>query len=75
MKKIVDDSEAKIKQKPAIGKKIFLYSGHESNIGFLLATLGAYKPHIPPYGAYLMVELHLIKETYGFKVRFNWVYM
>lgn len=71
LKKIIDDSEAKIKLRPeAQNRKIFLYSGHESNVGFLLATLGVFKHHIPPYGAYVLVELHRIKDTYGIKVNF-----
>lgn len=52
-------------------RKMFLYSGHENNIVNILAVLGLYKQHIPPYCSAVMLELHkdYLTDHYGFKVR------
>lgn len=49
--------------------KCYLFSGHEYNIAHVLGALQIFKPHIPPYAAYILIELHQIDTTYGFKVR------
>lgn len=49
-------------------RKIYLYSGHEYNIAHVLAAFKLYKPHVPPYASYILIEFHKIDEQYGFKV-------
>lgn len=50
------------------GRKLFLYSGHEVTIAWLLTVMNVFEPHIPPYGAHVVVELRKIRGLYGFKV-------
>ncbi|KAL1506808.1 hypothetical protein ABEB36_006099 [Hypothenemus hampei] len=51
-------------------KKIFLYSAHETNVAILLGKLAdAYSlTAIPPYGSYVIFELHKINDSFGFKM-------
>lgn len=70
MKKVVDECKLKISGKMNENRKIYLYSGHDVNIGHLLNTLEVYKPHIPPYNAYFIFELHDIEGVYGVKVKY-----
>lgn len=50
-------------------RKIFLYSGHESTIGFMLDALRVnLEYHIPPYGSALSFELHKGETEYYVKV-------
>lgn len=49
-------------------RKIFLYSAHESNIANFLASLDVFQPQIPPYGSYILVEIHKVRGEYGVKV-------
>lgn len=70
LKQIIEDTLGKINNKPSIKqRKLVIYSAHDITIA---AFLGALKlltlERMPQYGAYLMVELHYINETYGFKV-------
>lgn len=65
----MDDTKAKIEGAEALkNRKIFLYSGHENNIAYLLTLLDVFYPHVPPFGAYVILEVHKINEIYGFKV-------
>ncbi|XP_019870445.1 venom acid phosphatase Acph-1 isoform X2 [Aethina tumida] len=66
--KVVDECKLKISGKMNENRKIYLYSGHDVNIGHLLNTLEVYKPHIPPYNAYFIFELHEIEGVYGVKL-------
>lgn len=53
-------------------KKLYLYSGHESTLGYLLFALDVLKPHIPAYGSAIMIELYKDKQSeYFIKVIFN----
>lgn len=47
--------------------RTYLYSAHETTLSYIMRTLGVFHRHIPPYGAYFAIELHRIKETYGYK--------
>ncbi|KAF5300268.1 hypothetical protein FQA39_LY11125 [Lamprigera yunnana] len=38
--------------------KIIVYSGHEINIVGLLSAMKVYNPHVPPYGACIVLELY-----------------
>lgn len=48
--------------------KIYLYSGHETNIASLLQAFGVYEPHVPEYSSAIIVELQEINEEYYVKV-------
>ena len=49
-------------------RKMFLYSGHETNIAALLQTLGVYKPHVPEYTSAVIIELYEINTRHYVKV-------
>nr|CAH7725656.1 unnamed protein product [Callosobruchus chinensis] len=70
VKKIIEDTQARIKDKAnKHGKKIHLYSAHESNVAKLLLFLGIFEPpHVPNYGSYIIIEIHEKDEEYGVKV-------
>ncbi|GLV41157.1 uncharacterized protein CBL_04681 [Carabus blaptoides fortunei] len=69
VKKVIADVRAKIEETLVPkDRKLFLYSGHEFNIANVLAALKIYKPHIPPYASYIVVELHKINNDYGLKI-------
>lgn len=67
--KILKDTVSKIQNilKPA-ERKMFLYSGHETTLGFMLDTLGVFKPHIPPYGSAILFEVHRKNDQHFIKV-------
>ncbi|KAH0944673.1 hypothetical protein HN011_009464 [Eciton burchellii] len=45
--------------------KIYLYSGHETNIASLLHAFNVYKPHVPEYSSAVILELYQFgKEHY-----------
>jgi len=71
LQKMVNDSVAKINNElePA-GRKMFLYSAHETTLGYVLHALKVSKPHIPPYGSAIILELHQRKQEYLFKLRY-----
>lgn len=70
LKKILDDSKSKIDQ--TSNKKIFLYSGHESTLGYMLNALGVnYEAHVPPYGSAISFELRKSGDQYFIKVISN----
>lgn len=50
-------------------RKMFIYGGHDFNIEILLLLLDNMdRVSMPPFGSYLIFELHKINGTYGFKV-------
>lgn len=55
-------------QNGASRTKMYLYSGHESNIAAILQALQVYKPHVPEYSSALIMELHQIDSDYYVKV-------
>lgn len=71
LKKILDDGHSII-TKPQYNKKMILLSGHDLNVGMMLATLGIYYPHLPMYGASLIFELRLMNGVYGYLVTMNY---
>ncbi|EFA02696.1 Venom acid phosphatase Acph-1-like Protein [Tribolium castaneum] len=72
LKKIVDDSKAKISgELVPKNRKIFLYSGHEVNLANMLHTLDVFEPQIPPYSSYILFELHVINRVPGFKIYYE----
>jgi len=48
--------------------KIYLYSGHETNIAGMLHAFGVYKPHVPEYSSAVILELQQIDQEYYVKV-------
>lgn len=70
LKKILADTKTKIDggMNPA-ERKMFIYSAHEMNIATTLLSLEALKlSHVPPYGAYILFEVHNIDGVYGIKL-------
>lgn len=63
LKKIITDCHMKVlstisDKYPAMAKrKLYLYSGHESTLGYFLQSMDLSRAHIPSYGAAIMVEL------------------
>ncbi|KAL6447432.1 hypothetical protein ACFW04_001556 [Cataglyphis niger] len=48
--------------------KIYLYSGHETNIASLLQAFGVYEPHVPEYSSAIIMELQEINQEYYVKL-------
>ncbi|XP_022919490.2 venom acid phosphatase Acph-1-like isoform X1 [Onthophagus taurus] len=70
--KILEEINLKINRSEEMDKtKISLLSGHDFNIIALLSTLGIYKPHLPTYAAFILVELHEIDDVLAVKVFYN----
>lgn len=67
LQKIINDISLKIDSSDDI-TKIVLYSGHDINVAYLLIALGVFKPKVPPYGSYVILEVHQIDEEYYIKV-------
>ncbi|KRT81076.1 Phosphatase, partial [Oryctes borbonicus] len=73
IKKIVEDSMQKIQNrlKPET-RKMFLYSGHESTLGYTLNALRLAEPHIPPYGSAVLIDLRKDdKNNYYIQIRYE----
>ncbi|CAH1957980.1 unnamed protein product [Acanthoscelides obtectus] len=70
IKKIIEDTQNRIKDlENKRGRKIYLYSAHESNIARLLLFLDIFQPlHVPNYGSYIIFEIHKKDDEYGVKV-------
>ncbi|CAG9772856.1 unnamed protein product [Ceutorhynchus assimilis] len=69
LKKIITDTQNKINGFSPQGRKMHIYSGHETNIAALLLSLDMLKVvELPPYASYLAVEIHRIDEIYGVKI-------
>jgi prostatic aicd phosphatase len=68
LNKIITDTKLKMQNLLPQNRKMFLYSGHEYNIVFLMKLLGIYYSHIPPYGAYILVEIHNVKGVRSVRI-------
>nr|XP_031828068.1 venom acid phosphatase Acph-1-like [Nomia melanderi]XP_031828078.1 venom acid phosphatase Acph-1-like [Nomia melanderi]XP_031828087.1 venom acid phosphatase Acph-1-like [Nomia melanderi]XP_031828093.1 venom acid phosphatase Acph-1-like [Nomia melanderi] len=53
-------------------RKIYLYSGHETNVAAVLFALGLYTPHVPGYSSAVILELHEIEDKFFVKVLHYW---
>lgn len=72
LKKIIDDSQAKIQNKLSPPtSKLFLYSAHDVSVIYILSAMNVYFPHVPPYGAYVLIEVHRINNAAGIIVSYN----
>uniref|UniRef100_A0A1Y1NBG3 acid phosphatase n=1 Tax=Photinus pyralis TaxID=7054 RepID=A0A1Y1NBG3_PHOPY len=71
VKQILKDSLAKVDGtlKPA-NRKIFLYSAHETTLGYLLFNLRVFPMEVPDYGNAILVELHKRHGEYFLKIRY-----
>jgi len=49
--------------------KIYLYSGHETNIASLLHAFNVYKPHVPEYSSAVILELYQFGKEHYVKVK------
>lgn len=70
LKKIITDTQKKIDAtlNPS-NKKLFVYSAHETNVATILLALEAFKiADIPPYGSYVLFEVHQVDGIYGLKL-------
>lgn len=67
LKEVIDNTHFKINSTSQT-PKLFLYSGHEFNVGSILSTLNVFEEHLPPYSAYILIELHKKDNLYGIKV-------
>ncbi|XP_076251276.1 venom acid phosphatase Acph-1-like [Rhynchophorus ferrugineus] len=72
LKKIIEDSRSKINGtlQPE-ERKIFIYSAHERNLAFALIILGIFNDRVPPFGCFILYEVHLIDGVYGFKIFYH----
>lgn len=66
--KILKEMRDKINGNLNTDKKIFLYSGHETNLVFLMLLLDANILENPPYGSYFVFELHKIDGEFALQV-------
>lgn len=48
--------------------KIYLYSGHETNVAGMLHAFNVYKPHVPEYSSAVILELQQIEQEYYVKL-------
>nr|XP_022909496.1 venom acid phosphatase Acph-1-like [Onthophagus taurus] len=65
--KICEDTQKKIQDETS-KIKMHMYSGHDINLGNILQALGLRKPHLPNYGACLVMEIHKLDGDYVLKV-------
>lgn len=53
----------------SINKQMYIYSAHDINMCVFFSVMDLWdKETLPPYGAYIIFEVHNINGTYGFKV-------
>ncbi|CAH1286491.1 unnamed protein product [Diabrotica balteata] len=73
LKKIIEDTKNKAKKLgEKNGVKMYLYSAHENNVGEMMVLLDVFNnPHVPPYGSYLIFEVHNINNVIGIKLYYN----
>lgn len=57
LRNIIDNMYDIIDSRITAGRRINLFSGHETNVASFLLTLGVYTPHVPQYSSGVIVEL------------------
>ncbi|XP_033225870.1 venom acid phosphatase Acph-1-like [Belonocnema kinseyi] len=68
--KIREDMESVKSGEMDKNRKLMLYVAHDLNIVAVLKGLDVFDPHVPKYSASLILELHLIDETYHVKIEY-----
>ncbi|CAH0561082.1 unnamed protein product [Brassicogethes aeneus] len=68
MKFMVNEMNEKITDRQNNRKKMVLYSAHDLQVMCFLIAIGYCNIEIPPYAAYILVELHEIDNVFGVKV-------
>lgn len=68
LRKFIENMKVHVNDTLKPGKRIYLYSGHETNIASLLSTLDIYQPHVPEYSSAVLVELLYKENTYYVKI-------
>lgn len=72
LKKMIRDIHNKINRvKSSIERKMYIYSGHDTNIVGFLGAMNLFYPHTPEYGACVFVELHQIHNSYYIQVLYD----
>lgn len=70
LKKVIEQMNAKVSGKLVPqGRKIFLYSGHESNVANILCVFNVFTPHVPKYSSAAIIELHYLFKTNMYEVK------
>ncbi|XP_031342504.1 venom acid phosphatase Acph-1-like isoform X2 [Photinus pyralis] len=69
LRQILDQMDLKINH--SMNHKLHLYSAHDMNVVGLLGAMGLYHPHIVPYTACVLMELHEVNNTYCVKVLYQ----
>jgi len=64
------DNMLAVQNASLLNTKIYLYSGHETNIATLLYAFNVYKPHVPEYSSAVILELLQQNNQYYVKVRY-----
>ncbi|KAF5285958.1 hypothetical protein FQR65_LT13029 [Abscondita terminalis] len=70
LKKTIKDMVRKINGEPN-QPKMYIYSAHEISVVSILGALNLYYPHVPNYGASVILELHNINQKRYIKVLYN----
>lgn len=70
IRKLTEDTLEKINKNASVEhKKMIIYSGHDITVGGLLGALEVLSIEVlPDYAAHMIIELHYLNKTYGFKV-------
>ncbi|KAJ8668934.1 hypothetical protein QAD02_000193 [Eretmocerus hayati] len=70
LRSIIDSMQQVTDSTIAKDRKIYLYSGHETNVAAVLQVLGLYKPHVPDYGSSVLFELFESRGKYYVRVSY-----
>nr|XP_022907405.1 venom acid phosphatase Acph-1-like [Onthophagus taurus] len=69
MSKIINNTFSTLNgENEARNRKIYLYSGHDFNVGAVLSYLDNFVPHLINYGAHVIIEVHKYIGIYFLKV-------
>lgn len=72
LKNIINEMQSQIKGAEPKERKIYLYSGHEINVAYILILLGVYDMRPPPLGSFVILELHKLNtDNFGVKVLYQ----
>ncbi|XP_071056781.1 venom acid phosphatase Acph-1-like [Onthophagus taurus] len=68
MSKIINNTFSTLNgENEARNRKIYLYSGHDFNVGAVLSYLDNFVPHLINYGAHVIIEVHKYIGIYFLK--------